>query len=237
MGREREYSHPTLGSYKVRKSRRAKHLSIRVDPTGEVTAVIPHHLPFKRGAELVIKNSHLIEQRVEKLAQKLISSQIDPIDNFTLPLINGKIVLRNPIDREQLLSQIDEKIRGFAKLYLPERIEQLSNQVGLKPVKVRLKNNRTNWGSCSTRGNINLNIHLVRLPQHLCDYVILHELAHLKHPNHGSSFYKLLNSWIGGRAKEYSSQLKSYTPKLWIKPPTLSKSASMPDSKSLLISR
>jgi predicted metal-dependent hydrolase len=60
--------------------------------------------------------------------------------------------------------------------------------------RIALKDNRSNWGSCSAKGNINLNIRLHLLPEHLRDYVILHELCHLRHMNHGPEFHKLLES-------------------------------------------
>lgn len=55
-----------------------------------------------------------------------------------------------------------------------------------------IKHNSSNWGSCSRAGNINLNLNLIRLPEPLCDYVLLHELCHLKEPNHGPRFHALL---------------------------------------------
>jgi hypothetical protein len=57
---------------------------------------------------------------------------------------------------------------------------------------VAIKHNATNWGSCSTKANINLNLNLVRLPQVLQDYIMLHELCHLRHHDHGHAFHLLL---------------------------------------------
>ena len=55
-----------------------------------------------------------------------------------------------------------------------------------------IKHNATNWGSCSARNNINLNLNIVRLPGILQDYILLHELCHLKHHDHGQAFHLLL---------------------------------------------
>ena len=55
-----------------------------------------------------------------------------------------------------------------------------------------IKHNATNWGSCSARSNINLNLNIVRLPKALQDYVLLHELCHLRHQDHGHGFHLLL---------------------------------------------
>ena len=76
--------------------------------------------------------------------------------------------------------------------------------------RVALKNNISNWGSCSAKGNINLNIHLVSLPDELRDFVIVHELCHLLYPNHGKEFHKLLNNICNGREKEMNRRLREY---------------------------
>jgi hypothetical protein len=57
---------------------------------------------------------------------------------------------------------------------------------------VSIKHNATNWGSCSARKNINLNLSIMRLPRVLQDYVLLHELCHLRHQDHGHAFHLLL---------------------------------------------
>ena len=76
--------------------------------------------------------------------------------------------------------------------------------------RVAIKNNVTNWGSCSSKGNINLNMRLVLLPERLQDYVILHELCHLRHQNHGPAFHALLDSLIGGKEKELQRELHEW---------------------------
>ena len=83
-------------------------------------------------------------------------------------------------------------LRAEAKRLLPPRLAELAAEYGFVYNKVFIKHNRSNWGSCSSRGNINLNLNIVRLPQHLQDYILLHELVHLKEMNHGPRFHALL---------------------------------------------
>lgn len=75
--------------------------------------------------------------------------------------------------------------------------------------KVFIKNNVSNWGSCSSAKNINLNMKLIFLPDRLQQYVILHELCHLTHPNHGKEFHTLLDRLCCGKEKELHKELKS----------------------------
>ena len=76
--------------------------------------------------------------------------------------------------------------------------------------RVAIKNNRTNWGSCSTLRNINLNMYLVLLPTELMDYVIAHELCHLVYPNHSPRFHALLNAITDGKEKYLAARLNRY---------------------------
>ncbi len=104
----------------------------------------------------------------------------------------------------------DEALRAEAKAWLVPRLAQLASEHGFSYNKVFIKNNVSNWGSCSTKGNINLNMQLMRLPEELRDYVMLHELCHLKQLNHGPEFHALLDSLCGGREKELRRQLRQY---------------------------
>jgi predicted metal-dependent hydrolase len=85
-----------------------------------------------------------------------------------------------------------EAMRCQAKAQLPGRLAELAARYGFTYNRVAIKHNATNWGSCSARNNINLNLNIVRLPKVLQDYVLLHELCHLRHHDHGHAFHLLL---------------------------------------------
>ena len=75
---------------------------------------------------------------------------------------------------------------------LPERLEPLSEGLGVRYSRVTVRAQRTRWGSCSSQGSISLNWRLVLLPTRLCDYVLVHELAHLEEMNHSPAFWALV---------------------------------------------
>lgn len=85
-----------------------------------------------------------------------------------------------------------EQMRARAKAELPVRLAELAERYGFTYNRVAIKHNSTNWGSCSTKSNINLNLNIVRLPYVLRDYILLHELCHLRHHDHGQGFHLLL---------------------------------------------
>lgn len=98
----------------------------------------------------------------------------------------------NLVPQKVLRDILVEVLREEAKILLPQKLSYFSDQYGFHFHKVTIKHNSSNWGSCSRAGNINLNLNLIRLPEPLCDYVLLHELCHLKEPNHGPRFHALL---------------------------------------------
>lgn len=79
--------------------------------------------------------------------------------------------------------------RREAKRFLPARLREVGERLGLQPQRIAVRAQRTLWGSCTSRGHINLNWKLVLLPERLSDYVMVHELCHLEHLNHSRQFW------------------------------------------------
>ena len=102
-----------------------------------------------------------------------------------------------------------ERLRIQAKAALPPRLAELAALHGFTYNTVRIKHNVSNWGSCSELGNINLNLNLMRVPEHLRDYVMLHELCHLRYMNHGTEFHALLEE-VCPDHRALARELKGY---------------------------
>jgi predicted metal-dependent hydrolase len=152
------------------------------------------------------------------LETKHHSIQILPIEKGKLQaaLKGNQVVLTVPSEFETESDQVQyfikkvvtEVCRKEAKEYLPVRVQELAIQFGFSYQKIFIKNLKSKWGSCSSNGNINLNLSLMLLPDILIDYIILHELAHTREHNHGESFWKLLNTLTGGKARELNREIK-----------------------------
>ena len=106
---------------------------------------------------------------------------------------------------------IEEAWRIEAKAYLPQRVDALCKTFGFRCGTVTIRNTRSRWGSCSSENNLSLSIHLMKLPDHLIDYVIVHELCHTLHKNHGAEFHQLLDRLTGGKHPQLRQELKNYT--------------------------
>lgn len=96
-----------------------------------------------------------------------------------------------------------------ARGLLLSRLRELADRHGFQFNKATVRNQRTLWGSCSPRNNINLNVNLLRLPEELRDYVILHELVHTRHKNHSRAFWQELDGLVGS-GKRLQRQLRAY---------------------------
>lgn len=82
--------------------------------------------------------------------------------------------------------------RAEAQRLLPERVQEHASRARLHPQKVGIRDQQHRWGSCSARGAISLNWRLILMPPAVADYIILHELCHLRHANHGPRFWAAL---------------------------------------------
>lgn len=161
------YFDPEIGEVVFRKSIRSRSISIRVHPVKGVSVSVPYIVPYA-AARLFFeaRRSWVIETIVK---QKERYKDVKPVSTEEL-----------------------EALRRQAKKELPVRLAELAARYGFVYNRVAIKHNATNWGSCSTKSNINLNLNIVRLPAVLQDYVLLHELCHLRHHDHGHAFHLLL---------------------------------------------
>ncbi|GHT36980.1 zinc protease [Bacteroidia bacterium] len=114
-----------------------------------------------------------------------------------------------------LRSYLERALRHEAKRILPVRLQTLAAQHGFTYVGLRIADTKSRWGSCSTQRRINLSLSLMLLPNHLLDYVILHELCHTVEMNHSARFWSLMNRVTNNSALSLRKELKGYTTRLF----------------------
>lgn len=139
-------------------------------------------------------------------------------ERYTTRITSDRIVVNYPITdnytseevQKQIKSGIEQAWKIEAKELLPPRTEQIAQSLGLRFSSVSIRNTRSKWGSCSSRNDLSLSIHLMRLPDHLIDYIIIHELCHTVHKDHSPRFHSLLDKLTSGRHKELNKEMKKY---------------------------
>ena len=123
--------------------------------------------------------------------------------------IPDRVNHEQPKVQEFIKKTLIDVMRWEAKVYLPKRLKELADKHGFRYENVSIKNASTRWGSCSSVNNINLNLHLMRVPEHLIDYVLLHELVHTVVKNHGEKFWLLLEQ-VYPNARKADKEMNNY---------------------------
>ena len=204
--------------YNLKRSSR-RTISIMIKNTGQIIVCCPIKTPLANIEKLLFEKERWIVQKLDEIKDKPTVSIEKSFENDDLFYYLGKpyrlkIVCKNitqkpeiRLEDELLILEISQtenkdKIKSFLKNWyiskagelLVERIRIYSSVVGLSPKKVAIKEQKTRWGSCSSKGNINLNWKLVMAPLPVVDYVVIHELCHMKEMNHSGRFWGLVEA-------------------------------------------
>ena len=164
---EKTFIDPEIGEVTLKKSVSSRRIIIRVHPRKGVSVTVPYIMPYAAAQAFFLARRGWIIETMKRQEEKY----------------------RNV---PQPSSSEIESLRRQARAELPGRLAELAARYGFSYNRVTVKHNVSNWGSCSSKGNINLNLNIVRLPRVFQDYVLLHELCHLRHQNHGQGFHLLL---------------------------------------------
>ena len=174
---------PTVGSVNVVKSKRAKRLCITVKRDQTVRLTLPRGVSPRTAEQFLHSRIPWIEKHLRKFRE----------------------IERRPAP--PALAKIDET---QARRALIERLNEMAEKHNFHYAKVTIRKQRTRWGSCSAKNNISLNINLVRLPEALRDYVLLHELVHTRIKNHNKAFWAELDKAVGGNSKTLAKKVRNY---------------------------
>ena len=161
-----------IGHVTLERSLRARRVIISIRPFKGVRVAVPRRESFKNAEGFVLLKAGWIKKNLERMKQY-------------------------EKQRETAPDNLDDINIVAAKETITSRLKQLAERHGFRYNKLTLRRQRTVWGSCSPRNNISLNIKLVKLPEEMMDYVILHELVHTREHNHGKKFWAELDKYAG----------------------------------------
>lgn len=194
--------------------RRARKYILRVRPDGTLRVTIPRGGSRREAEAFVSKHRQWAEQERLRVAAQHAPVEWhagDAILLFGSPtklrverdgpggwLQLGADRMRIPDAARDLRAAAEAILRGIAVRTLIPRIHELASRHGLAVRRVAIRNQRSRWGSCSRQGVIALNFRLVQMPPAVCEYVLLHELMHLRHQNHSRRFWRLVEQVCPG---------------------------------------
>ncbi|MFC2103403.1 M48 family metallopeptidase [Bacteroidota bacterium] len=224
-----------IGDVRFVQSRKAKRINIVVKSFHNIKVSVPARVSFASAKSFVTEKKNWINKHRENLKNDQKYQLIfDENSNFkskhhTLRIFqtskekinyrisSGEIIVCYPSRQkvsdesvQQIIRKgIEEALRVEAKDFIPARVLKLADLHNFSFNKIFIKKNKSRWGSCSQRNNLNFSLHLMMLPMEMIDYVILHELAHTVEHNHSKNFWILLDD-IYGNAKVVDKKLKNY---------------------------
>ena len=200
-------------AWRVRASNRARRLSVRIFPGGQVEIVVPHGTRPRTVERFVTRNRPWIErkvaqyrpaeavddERLPEIIQFQASGDIWRVEYVEAPGTPRLAVEENSLrligDQSRILlvrHALQRFMMRAAHAILIPKLELLAAECGLRYVDAQIRRQRTRWGSCSRRGTISLNACLVFQPADVVRYLLLHELAHTRHMNHSRRFWELV---------------------------------------------
>lgn len=162
---------------------RARHYLLRVEPDGSVRVTLPARGTRADALRFVREKIGWIErERYRQAIERATAAWV----NEGRALVDGRWVDTGPAGVEA----VKERLRRTAERQLPARLRELAAAHGFTVAGVSVRDQRSRWGSCSSSGRLSLNWRLVQMPPAVRDYILLHELAHLRHPDHSRRFWR-----------------------------------------------
>ncbi len=190
-----------LGEVVYTKYPQSRSIRVFVTSKGQVKVTLPTFTSYEDAEKFLFSvGGRILAQRKEVLSRQESASKGGAPSLYEIYKLAHKIL---PVRTRQMYQLMTDKVR----------IRDHKGNIVEDPFRynrIAIKNNSSNWGSCSTLRNINLNMNLVRLPEELMDYVIAHELCHLVYPNHSQRFHALLNAITDGKEKALAARLRNY---------------------------
>lgn len=201
-----------------------KTISLIIDPEKGLLVRAPERVTYRQIEQIVREKSNWIIRKQEEIKRirsevekefvageklpfqgqlyELEVIEIDKIRDVSVTLKDGKFQIKAPSNlkgdnrREEIKRRLVEWYKKEARTKYKERVEHYRKKLGVSYNKIFIRDQKTRWGSCSSKGNLNFNWRLIMAPLSIMDYIVVHELVHLIHPNHSRDFWKLVESVI-----------------------------------------
>jgi hypothetical protein len=204
-----------LPDYTLRRSPRAKHVRLHITPTEGLVVVVPLRFDANRVPDLLDAKRSWIDRKLATLERidvdfalpetielkavgkswqvdyrPTLSASVSAREHSGVLILSGAVV-----DRGKCRAALQRWLARQAKQYLVPWLETLSDTHQLRFRKVTIRGQKTRWGSCSSKGTISLNCQLLLVERELVNCVLVHELCHTRHLNHGSKFWALVEQF------------------------------------------
>lgn len=190
----------------VRRSARARHILLHVGTLdGAVELVLPPRVPIDEGVDFARSKSKWVQRRLDEVLGPIpfTDGQDVPVLGFphriefmparrgTVTRDGGRLIAEGP--EEHLPRRVRDWFIAEARREIVPRVHDKARSIGRPVGRVSIRDQRTRWGSCSHRGDLNFSWRLVMAPDHVLDYVVAHEVGHLQEMNHSRRFWAVVD--------------------------------------------
>lgn len=218
--------------YELKRTKR-KTIGIQITIEGAVIVTAPYNVSERMIRHVIKEKEAWIRKKQEDIqkARKQLAGSMEflkdkllylgttyPVDivlgaefyKMTAGLYGEKIyIMACVFDEIKMKHTLEEWYRIEAKKIIEDRVALYQEQIGVIPNSIRIKAQKTRWGSASTKGNLNFNWRLIMAPVEVIDYVVIHELCHLKEMNHSKAFWSLVET-CDSNYKKHRNWLKEH---------------------------
>jgi len=139
-------------------------------------------------------NKELVEFKLGE--EILLFGRVESLNSNNFKSLKDSILKLKIKNNEHILKCYNNFYKGFSEQYLTKRVEFFSKIMSLNYTQLKFRKMKTRWGSCNSLGRITLNTELLKIKKELIDYVVVHELAHLKHMNHSKEFHSFVEKYL-----------------------------------------
>ncbi len=191
-------------TYSIKKSNRAKYVRLKINLDGEIQLIVPRFVSISRAEELMFKKNESVLKNYQNIQNKLqkfyffgreLELKICNDDKCREAMIfDDKLLLLKSNKDKNIRELFNSWLKNKAKEYIPQRVEYFSERFGFSYNKVIIRAQKSRWGSCSSNGTLSFNYKLMYFNSKVIDYVVIHELCHLKEMNHSQKFWKLVEA-------------------------------------------
>ncbi len=220
---ESSTSRITLGgrtvTYRVRRSDRAKHPSLRARPNG-ITVVLPRRATINAADILRQKASWVLkyDEQMRHVRERMPQRSFEPGSSFPIldrdrtvrvadthasyvsgsTLVDGDqlVLSRDRVNASSVREELEHLYRETARDHFSARADHFANIMQVTYGRIQIRNQKTRWGSFTPKtGTLSMNYRLLMAPPEVVDYIVVHELAHAVHPNHSADFWALVETY------------------------------------------
>ncbi|MDR2962534.1 MAG: M48 family metallopeptidase [Bacteroidales bacterium] len=229
--------YPHIGTVEIVANKRLTRISLKVGKSGVPQLSMPHLRYLPDAEAFLLQKSAWIESAKRKIAQRTPKQTLFSAGDTLTPQHSLRFVqveytqrVRAKISETEVIvfhaPQVEsgdyrvqecvakareQALVNMAQMHIPSRLQKLAQDYHFTYAQCKISRAKGRWGSCSHANSISISCYIMLLPPHLIDFILLHELTHSIHKNHGAAFHAYLQRLLPKPEKDYEQEIRKYS--------------------------